>query len=408
MVSSASHTFHVYSTSVAAEVIGNTAVGGFSGRYYYRTKTFDSYFTGVLTGIGANQASFGAFFGDVEYYGWTERSYVDATINSTASSVGGFMGRIGYWSASTALYDVTHSFAAVNLTGSSATSTISRWVGQNDDVNPLVGVGSYYWSGGGCVNLGGGGCGASGGMAADLSQLHGSGGPPLATWDFAQVWEARSGAFPVLRLEQNHAPVVTAGCSQTAIVGLEYLCNVTVSDGDVNEVRVVSLERSHACRWLRPTELTLGGKPIAAGTCEVAFTVTDGTSRSPMETATVDVHLGVVMTPADPSGTSKFIVIHTVGSPSVTEVFTITNQETVPVAGLAITGLPFGDFRFVGGAYPGTGGTCASTLAPGASCTVAISFGATVAGPAMSLLELRFTAARGSISYPFTLTGHGV
>jgi len=400
--------FHVYSTAVAAEVVGNTGVGGFSGLHYYRTKFFDSYFTGTLAGVGSNQAGFGGFFGDVEYYGWVERSYVDVTINSSASTVGGFMGHIGYWSGNAAIYDVVNSFAAANVTGSSASTTISRWVGQNTDPNPLVGAGSYYWGGGSCVNLGGGGCGGGGMAVADLAQLQGLGGPPLSSWDFAQVWQPRSNAFPALRLEQNHAPTLTHACPGTAIVGLRYDCNLTVSDADVNEVQIAALEPSHSCAWLSPTVLALRGAPTRdhASSCTLAFSVTDGAHTTPLETVPVEVHLGVVMTPADSTGSQYFMGLHPVGS-GATQVFTLTNNESVSVTGLSITGLPAGDFGFAGGAYPGTGGTCAATLGPGQTCTVAIAYTASVAGSVTQAIDLRFTAARGPVSYPFTLSGVG-
>ncbi len=209
--------FHVYSTSVNADVAGTTSVGGFSGHHYYRSRFFDSHFTGTITGVGANQAGFGGFFGDVEYYGWVERSYVDVTIDSQSATVGGFIGYIGYWSGNSDAYDIVDSFSVANVSGSSFGDTISLWVGENIDPNPLVGAGSYSWSGATCVNTGGGGCGSGGMSVADVEQFRDPNAVPLSFWDFDQVWQSQAGAFPTPRLEQLHAPTVSGTCPGTAI-----------------------------------------------------------------------------------------------------------------------------------------------------------------------------------------------
>lgn len=401
--------FEVYSTSVVADVTGNSGVGGFSGRHWYRTRFFDSYFRGTLTGAGANQNGFGGFFGDVEYYGWVERSYVDLTIDSSASTVGGIMGHIGYWSANSDTYDVVDSFSAANVTGSSATPTISRWVGENLDPNPLVGAGSYYWGGGGCVNHGGGGCGAGGTAVGDPSQLQTPGGPPLVRWDFERVWQAESGAFPTLRLEQLHAPAPTHACTGTAIVGLQYACDLTVVDADANEIQIATLEAADSCGWLSADVFALRGAPAPAhvGSCTAAFSVTDGLHTTAPQMVPIEVHLGVVLTPADTSGAGYSMGVHPVGSAAITQVFTLTNQEAVPVS-LSVAGLPTNDFGFVGGAYPGTGGTCGATLAPAQTCTIELAYTPTTSGSVVAPVAIQFTAARGPVSYPFALAGHGL
>jgi hypothetical protein len=397
--------FHVYSTSVDADITGNAGVGGFAGRHYYRTRFLDSYFTGTLTGVGAQQLGFGGFFGDVEYYGWVERSYVDVTIDSQASTVGGFIGRIGYWSSDTTFYDITNSFSAANVTGSSASNSISLWVGENIDPNPFAGTGSHYWSGGSCTNLGGGGCGA-GGIAADVAELQGP-GSPLAAWDFSSVWQTQSGGFPTLRLEQNHAPIPSA-CAGTAIYGVHYACDLTVTDLDPNETRIVMLEREHSCPWMNPNVLALRGTPTpgVADACTISFSVTDGPHTSAIQTVALEVHAGVVLAPTDSTGAAYHMGIHPVGSPAITQLFTLTNREAVPVTGLSVTGLA-GDFAFAGGTFPGTGGSCTTMLGTARTCTVAISYTPTIMGPVEVPLAIGFTAARGPVTYTFRLSGHG-
>lgn len=402
--------FEVYSTSVAAQITGNNAVGGLSGRHDYRTRFVDSYFTGTLTGVGAGQRAFGGFFGAAGYYGWVDRSYVDVTIDSQADTVGGFIGYIDYWSDRSDEYDIARSFAVAHVTGSSPTASISPWVGQNADSVPLVGAGSYSWSGASCVNLGGGGCGAAGSSVATVAELRSPSSPPLSSWDFEGVWQAQSGAFPTLRLEQRWAPVVTNSCPSTAIVGNLYDCGVTISDLDPNEVQVIALEDQHSCAWIAARAFSLRGTPGPTdpnASCTVAFSVTDGPHTTPVQTIVVDIYAGVVMEPSNGNGAFFFPGQPTVGSPGVTQVFTLTNRESVTATGLAVSGLPAGDFLFAGGAYPGTGGTCGTSLAPGATCTVAITYAPTVVGSVNTAIDIRFTTTRAPASYPFTLYGNG-
>ncbi|HLL81152.1 MAG TPA: choice-of-anchor D domain-containing protein, partial [Longimicrobium sp.] len=55
-------------------------------------------------------------------------------------------------------------------------------------------------------------------------------------------------------------------------------------------------------------------------------------------------------------------------------VFTVTNTGPVAATGIANGGGFRNGFNFKNGSYPGTGGTCTSTLAPGASCAVVVTF----------------------------------
>ena len=410
--------FHVYATSVIADVTGSTGVGGFSGRHYYRTNFYDSYFKGTLTGVGTNQDAFGGFFGDVEYYGWVERSYVDVTINSEAPSVGGFIGLNQYWSSDSALYDIARSFAVANVTGKSTfgIDTVSLWVGKNIDPNPLVGAGSYYWSGGTCTNLGAGGCGTGGTGIADRTQFETAGSTPLSAWNFTNVWQAAPGQLPSLRLEQLSQPIASAPCPNVAIAGLRYECDPAVSDADVNEARIALIEPDHSCAWLVPDPIPapilysagLSGTPplTDAGTCTIGFSVTDGAHTVPTASISLDVHLGVVMTPSTTGRASynfSFAPINTAGT---TVMFTLTNRES-DTATISVTGLPGDGFRFVGGTYPGTGGNCGASLPPFGTCTLAINFAPTTTGSRQHNITLQFAAARGSVSYAFELIGYG-
>ncbi len=57
----------------------------------------------------------------------------------------------------------------------------------------------------------------------------------------------------------------------------------------------------------------------------------------------------------------------------VTHAFTITNTGGSNAIGLGGTGIA-APFEFVGGSFPGTGGTCGAVLIPGGTCTVVVSF----------------------------------
>lgn len=400
--------FHVYSTSVNADIYGNNGVGGFSGWHYYRTRFFDCSFQGTLNGTGPNQVSIGGFFGEAYYYGWVERSYVDVTINSEATTVGGFIGQISYWSSNTDAYDIKDSFSVANVSGSAAADTVSLFVGENTDGNPLAALGSSYWSGGSCTNSGAGGCVGGGSPVSDIAQFQGS-GAALPGWDFEGVWQAQAGAFPTLRNEDRSAPVVTQACPDVAIQGLRYGCDVSIQDADLNETHILLFDPSHSCSWMYTTTSSLYGTPTAENTssCVNAFTVSDGAHDSAGQTHSIEVHAGVLMTPASSYGTDYFFGFGDPGVPIV-QTFTLTNNEAVPVAALSLTPPAAGsEFAFDGGSYPGSGGTCADTLGPGQTCTVVFRYTPATTGSVTGPIAINFTAARGPVSYGFTLRGQG-
>lgn len=398
--------FLVYSSSVVADVTGSDGVGGFSGKHYYRTNFYDSYFKGTLTGVGSSQRAFGGFFGDVEYYGWVERSYVDVTVDSRAATVGGVIGYIGYWSGDAATYDIARSFSAANVTGQSGTATVSLWVGQNVDPNPFTGAGTYYWAGGSCTNLAGGGCGSGGASVPDRAAFQSPASVPLSTWDFDRVWRSNPGAFPTLRLEQSSAPIVAGSCNADVIAELPYGCDLMIEDGDVNERRIALRDRSTTCDWLGVGVDALYGTPAFgdAGTCTMAFTVTDGTHTTELQTFEIAVHRGVLVSPTDQSSrTSHQFGSYSAGSAPVTKLYTLTNFDNVTATALSIGNLPTDGFAFAGGAYPGTGGSCGATLGAGQSCTVAITFTPLSQGIRSAPLAIRFTTSGGPLEYTFAL-----
>ena len=74
---------------------------------------------------------------------------------------------------------------------------------------------------------------------------------------------------------------------------------------------------------------------------------------------------------------------------SLDKVFTLTNAGDFLAAAITGTGLAT-PFAFKGGGYPGTGGTCGTTLAVGANCTIVVTFTPALAGTQNDIIEINF------------------
>lgn len=78
-----------------------------------------------------------------------------------------------------------------------------------------------------------------------------------------------------------------------------------------------------------------------------------------------------------------------VGAASMSKVFTIANLGELSATNISESGLAV-PFVFVGGVFPGTGGTCAAVLAAGASCSVVVDFVPPVAGTYTDTIQLAY------------------
>lgn len=87
--------------------------------------------------------------------------------------------------------------------------------------------------------------------------------------------------------------------------------------------------------------------------------------------------------------------------------FTIGNTGGVPATGLGGSGLS-APFTFKGASYPGTGGTCTTTLNAGDTCTVVVTFAPTVAGAQNATMSLGYNNGVSAQSSTRALTGTGV
>ena len=86
---------------------------------------------------------------------------------------------------------------------------------------------------------------------------------------------------------------------------------------------------------------------------------------------------------------------------------TVSNNGQSPATKLAETTSQLGDFAYSGGAYPGTGGTCATTLTVGAACTLSLTFTPATATSQSGVVTLGYFdgAAAQTISEQLSGTG---
>jgi alpha-tubulin suppressor-like RCC1 family protein len=119
---------------------------------------------------------------------------------------------------------------------------------------------------------------------------------------------------------------------------------------------------------------------------------TTSTSQSITGTGIGYASLSVTNPVADPYdfGTA------TIGNPEVDVTFTLSNSGGQTAASLTSNGL-FAPFNFMGGAYPGTGGTCGATLAAGSTCTLVLSFLPTSPGTYTATLDIGYDDGSGTI-----------
>ncbi|HRK07707.1 MAG TPA: choice-of-anchor D domain-containing protein [Pseudobdellovibrionaceae bacterium] len=99
---------------------------------------------------------------------------------------------------------------------------------------------------------------------------------------------------------------------------------------------------------------------------------------TPVPTASMSLSTGANYTFADTS----------VGAVS-THLVTVTNSGIAPATGINVLGLaaPFG---FAGGSYPGSSGTCGTTLAAGSSCSLQIAFSPSTSGTQNDTLDFNY------------------
>lgn len=93
-------------------------------------------------------------------------------------------------------------------------------------------------------------------------------------------------------------------------------------------------------------------------------------------------------------------------STNAQKIFTLTNNGLVAATNVSADTMN-GAFAFVGGAYPGTGGTCSTSLAAAANCTLAVQFAPTSNGKQNSSLVINYKSGALNLSTSVSLVGNG-
>jgi hypothetical protein len=86
--------------------------------------------------------------------------------------------------------------------------------------------------------------------------------------------------------------------------------------------------------------------------------------------------------------------------------FAVTNDGWVTATGLSGSGLKE-PFTFLGGSYPGTGGTCGLTLSAMTSCTIVVEYAPTKVGLQSDTIELNYNNGAKSSTTTLDLQGTG-
>ncbi|MCB9073113.1 MAG: choice-of-anchor D domain-containing protein, partial [Bdellovibrionaceae bacterium] len=92
---------------------------------------------------------------------------------------------------------------------------------------------------------------------------------------------------------------------------------------------------------------------------------------------------------------------------TVSHTFTVTNSGSVSATSVNVTGLS-APFAFVGGAFPGTGGTCTTTIIAGASCTLVVSFTPTATALTTSSIDMNYNDGANNVVSSRPVQGTGV
>lgn len=106
----------------------------------------------------------------------------------------------------------------------------------------------------------------------------------------------------------------------------------------------------------------------------------------------------VLFSPAVTVGTSMdrtVTISDSAGSGVTLSTFTISGGQSL-------------DYQFKGGIYPGTGGTCGSSIAPSGSCTVVVTFSPSATGSRYAYLNVIYSSGYNSgVTIPLSLQGTG-
>lgn len=167
------------------DVEGTTYVGGLAGWLTPQQNDVvrDCYSTGTVRGIDRVGGLFGSAYGPIE------RCYTSSIVFGD-NEVGGLVGVLDVGAPGGSIRD---SFTLSPVTGNSATNTVDALVARivaGATITNTVYAGTCTNSAGSCTQTG---------TMMMAASLYSPSTPPLDTWDFTTIWQARSDGPPTLR-----------------------------------------------------------------------------------------------------------------------------------------------------------------------------------------------------------------
>jgi alpha-tubulin suppressor-like RCC1 family protein len=161
------------------------------------------------------------------------------------------------------------------------------------------------------------------------------------------------------------------------------------------------------------------GSTISSGTCTVIANFSPTAGGTVNQTLTLNYNNGASATTATRpvKGTGAAPAVLTIsGSPtydygtqangsSHDATLTVTNSGTITATTVAASGLST-PFSFTGGGYPGTGGTCGTSI-PAGTCTIVVNFTPASTGNYSNTLQMTYFDGTTSQQTNLGVTGHG-
>lgn len=398
--------FSINTSFAKGKIKGNEAVGGIVGNVGYIFYANDVYFSGEIEGIGSNPTDIGGIGGFVGYRFVVYRAFVDAEISSTGSNVGGFVGTAYTGSEDFILRD---SFFNANISAGGNAASSSRFIGHLEDATlNLFNSYSYYDSI--CLIQGNDICLRQDNTTpvSNLSEFYDSTSPVFSNWDNVEKWLFSGTDYPKLRKAPKHTIEVSHACSTySPRAGVDFNCSLSSNNTYKNAYTIV-LNKENTCTWLFADGLELRGFPSIqnVGECTASFYVGDSITKSQNYTIVFNVQPSVDIQPLSLSN-YYFLGSFNVGTFNDTT-FTLTNHLSEAVSAIGFTNLTGTNIRFKGSSFPGTGGTCTSSLSAGASCTIVIEFNPTSAVFTTKYPVFSYTDSGGVKTKSFRLTGRGL
>jgi hypothetical protein len=402
----------IYKSSCEADIEGNIYVGGVAGGFYAHTYIYDSYFKGTITSSGASPDSFGGVAGEGGDGMDLVRSYIKANIDTDAKNVGGFWGSISWDSDD---FFIKDSFVDSAVKGDDTDLSVSKITAYVDGPSVTT-SNSFYNYNSACTNT-------TAGVCSNIHNFNPAAGPSFFTditssvymnWDFSNTWKIYDNSYPVLEDTLKSLPGISHSCNNTkAYFANEYSCGFTLTDTTPDDYNSVILTENNECDWISVYRNEFVGYPnfdSGVSKCTVEYYVKDAHNKTQVESFDIELQRGLSISPTDfDTGIFNFGSIAASGG-TITQTFTLTNHLADPITGISVSSIPSANFFFQGGgAYPGSTGTCGTSLAAGATCTVVLEFDPTAVTNYQRNSYWSYTLSSSEvINFSFRFTGEGL